>query len=97
MVKFCPSCGSNLEQEYNFCPECGFDLRNIADNEGSEEIREKQIEKVMICNNCGEENPADSRVCKYCGAVLKGSQAEKIVTKKKTGKENTGEIKSKGK
>jgi tetratricopeptide (TPR) repeat protein/ribosomal protein L32 len=95
MVKFCPSCGTKLEKEYNFCPECGFDLRNISESESAEEIQETHKEEVVICDNCGEENPADNRVCKYCGALLKGEQVEKTVTEKKPVREKIKESKPK--
>jgi len=94
MVKFCPSCGTKLDQEYNFCPECGFDLRNISEGSSAEEEQETHKEEVIICDNCGEENPADNKVCNYCGAVLKGSQVEKIVKEIKPAGEGSAKQKS---
>ena len=96
MVKYCPSCGTKLEKEYNFCPECGFDLRNLAEGASAGEPPETHTEEVILCDNCGEENPVDNKVCKYCGGVLKGSQVEKIVTTKKPEKEKVRETRPKG-
>ena len=88
MVKFCPSCGTRLDGEYNFCPSCGFDLRNVADKKTSEEeSKEKHKVELIICDNCGEENSAGNKVCEYCGAPLKGRNIEKIIAQKPKVKE----------
>lgn len=100
MVKYCPSCGTKLEQEYNFCPSCGFDLRNIAETEKKDEgNKESQVKGIIICDNCGEENEAGNNICSYCGAPLKGEKIEKkiyekrIVQEIKPGKEKRKESK----
>ena len=96
MVKFCPSCGTKLEQEYNFCPSCGFDLRKVAEAENpKEEPIETDTETIIICDTCGEENSPGNKICQYCGAPLKGSNVDKVVVKeKKTVKEKQREPKT---
>lgn len=32
------------------------------------------MEKIMICKNCNKENPENSNVCGYCGALLNNKQ-----------------------
>jgi tetratricopeptide (TPR) repeat protein len=93
MVKFCPSCGTKLEREFNYCPSCGFDLKNVKENEIQEEVT--HTENVIRCDNCGEENSSDVNVCEYCGAPLKGSHIEKVVKAKKIVKENIDRSKGK--
>ena len=86
MVKYCPSCGTKLDQEFNFCPSCGFDLQKISETkpkeEDQKEISEPVVEKIIICDNCGEENKGDNDVCAYCGAKLKGTKVEKVLKEK---------------
>lgn len=88
MVKFCPSCGSELYKEFNFCPACGYDLRNVSDKviKGDSETK-PLVGGVIICDNCGEENDPDNKVCSYCGAPLKGTKIEKVKEEKKYSKE----------
>ncbi len=97
MIKFCPSCGTKLEQEYNFCPSCGFDLRNVAKAESpGEKPKEIHTEEIIICDTCGEENSPDNKICQYCGAPLKGRNAEKaVVQEKKTSTEKQKEPRKK--
>ncbi len=86
MVKYCPSCGTKLDQEFNFCPSCGFDLQKISETKSKEEeqkeISEPVVEKIIICDNCGEENSAGNEVCIYCGVPLKGKSTEKVIQEK---------------
>ena len=73
MKYFCPNCGTELEQKYKFCPSCGFNLQNI--NFQNSDISGQQIEEnIIICDSCGEENPADNSVCKGCGIKLSGKE-----------------------
>src|SRR5512146_34130 len=86
MTKFCPSCGTKLEEEYNFCPSCGFDLRKVAEDTAPVPT-ETKTEGLIICDNCGEENKSDNKICGYCGAPLKGTAVEKAVKEIKSVKE----------
>jgi uncharacterized membrane protein YvbJ len=80
MVKFCPSCGIKLEQEFNFCPSCGFDLREVPDSEKLEEHDKISApEEIIICDNCGEENKTGNDICTYCGAKFKVAKTEKVI------------------
>ncbi len=87
MVKFCPECGIELENEFKFCPSCGFDLSGLKgetkkEDSNSPEIQNKVVE-VKICENCGEENSGDSEICSGCGIKL----GEAKIVKKSVEKE----------
>jgi len=66
MVRFCPSCGSELKTEFKFCPSCGYNLQDLNLQQTPEKV------KVIECENCGTENPVGTDVCKGCGIKLKG-------------------------
>ncbi len=69
MIKFCPNCGEGLEKVANFCPNCGHKIKenpNISEKDSS-------TYKNIICEVCGEENSAESAVCRSCGARLKNA------------------------
>ncbi len=72
MIKFCPNCGEGVEKVANFCPNCGY---KIKENPNISVIPEKNYstEKNIICEVCGEENSAESAVCRSCGARLKNA------------------------
>jgi cytochrome c-type biogenesis protein CcmH/NrfG len=92
MTKFCPSCGTKLEQEYNFCPSCGFDLRKVT--EPPEGVPgDTQSEEIILCDNCGEENSPGNKLCEYCGAPLKGTSVKKDIKENKAVKAKTSEPK----
>ncbi len=77
MVKFCPECGAKLEQEYKFCPECGYELSKTDYNKQQTELSGSSNEQtagsadVIVCENCGEENPASNFNCSSCGIKLR--------------------------
>jgi TolA-binding protein len=94
MVKYCPSCGTRLEQEFNFCPSCGFDLRNIAGTEPEEKKnQEPSVKRVVVCDNCGEENDEGNNICSYCGAPLKGAKIERVSRSGKLNEEKKPAVK----
>jgi len=66
MVRFCPSCGSELKTEFKFCPSCGYNLQKLSSQQTSEQ------QKIIECENCGTENPVGNSVCSGCGIKLKG-------------------------
>lgn len=66
MIKFCPSCGNELETGFKFCPFCGYDLQDLSSQQVSTQV------KIIECENCGTENPANEDVCNGCGIKLKG-------------------------
>lgn len=94
MVKYCPSCGTSFEQEFNYCPSCGFDLRNIAGTEtGEKKDQEPSVNRVVVCDNCGEENDAGNNICSYCGAPLKGAKIERVSRSGKLNEEKRPAVK----
>lgn len=66
MIKFCPSCGRELKNEFKFCPSCGYNLKNV-----KEDIHPVGVVEIIECDNCGTENSTESSVCKSCGINLK--------------------------
>lgn len=68
----CSSCGFEISGEFKFCPQCGVELNNITQSTEREIESAEASDEVLICENCGEENPAPSTVCAGCGAKLTG-------------------------
>jgi len=83
MQKFCGNCGYDFEREMKFCPECGTEVIQSA---ASEEKIETYTTSVIVCNNCGEENPLKNKNCDGCGVKLHGIKKEKTVTENKKSK-----------
>ena len=83
MQKFCGNCGYDFEREMKFCPECGTEATQAA---ASEEKVETYTTSVIVCNNCGEENPLKNKNCDGCGFKLHGIKKEKTVTENKKSK-----------
>jgi tetratricopeptide (TPR) repeat protein len=84
MAKFCPDCGSKIEENYKFCPECGFNLSKKENPKEESEVKKITPESAeqnptanIICENCGEENEPANEVCSGCGVKLKNTQAPK--------------------
>ena len=75
MSKFCPECGLKLEKEFKFCPECGVNLENLKQQNSSND----EINDVVLCDNCGEENSPENFVCAGCGIKLKDKPQAKEV------------------
>ena len=72
MFKFCPKCGSNLNEDFKFCPYCGYQLNKISEPQ-EEKVTNAghQTLGVIICDNCGEENSLGNNLCTNCGIKLK--------------------------
>jgi len=83
MQKFCGNCGYNFEREMKFCPECG---TRVTQSTLIEEKVETYTTAVIVCNNCGEENPLKNKNCDGCGVKLHGIKKEKTVTVSKESK-----------
>jgi uncharacterized membrane protein YvbJ len=77
-MAYCPNCGEELKGKFNFCPSCGFDLQKIGEAKESSHSDSTDTE-IIICDNCGTENPAGIKICEGCGIRLSGS--EKITKK----------------
>jgi len=98
MANFCSECGSSINENIKFCPECGAKIiSSHQDNTikteqttPSDPINKKTV-KIIICENCGDENPSDNEVCDGCGIKLEGTVTQKTVEVKKpvTGKVET--------
>lgn len=72
MTRFCSSCGFEISGEFKFCPQCGVELISITQNNENEIEKVDNGDEVLICENCGEENPVSTEVCISCGAKLTG-------------------------
>ena len=90
MANFCAECGSNLNENFKFCPECGAKIISSNRNEtiGIEQTTVndptyKKTVEIIICENCGDENPSDNKVCGGCGIKLEGTVIRKAVEVKK--------------
>lgn len=84
MFKFCPECGVKLDKEFKFCPECGIEF----EKQEQKNFSADELGKLVICENCGEENSAASVVCRGCGVRLKNKEEaeeseNKIIEKEK--------------
>ncbi len=90
MAKFCPECGSKIEENYKFCPECGFNISETGNPKTEGEAKkinskreEKNLAATLICENCGEENDPLNEICSGCGAKLKNAQIDQKKTLQK--------------
>jgi len=80
MFKFCPQCGNNLKEDFKFCPSCGYQLNKVSESLNEEVLNSgNQTSRIIICENCGEENSEENNSCSNCGVKLKGEIGEKIV------------------
>ncbi len=86
MANFCTECGSNLNENFKFCSECGAKIISSNQNDaiGTEQTTlsdpsYKKTVEIIICENCGDENPSDNEVCDGCGIKLKGTVIQKTV------------------
>jgi ribosomal protein L40E len=74
---FCKKCGANIADNAKFCKKCGAKIEKdeqdntsvTASNESSEEAV-PEVKKVIICRNCGSENPVNREFCNKCGADI---------------------------
>jgi tetratricopeptide (TPR) repeat protein len=67
-VKYCIECGFKLEGEFKFCPNCGNPISTSKDTLQNKRVVEPK--QVVVCTNCGEENPGENSVCFSCGILL---------------------------
>jgi tetratricopeptide (TPR) repeat protein len=91
MINYCPQCGIKIDKDYKFCPNCG---KNFS---AAERQTSKPAVPVVICKNCGEENPADTYECISCGIPLQKGKPEKTRIRelqKNRGVQNAGKEKS---
>jgi Tfp pilus assembly protein PilF len=74
MNNFCGECGYNIESQHKFCPNCGKQLgvKSKADNSSTS----SNTDKIIVCDNCGEDNTITNSVCSSCGVKLKGAVSE---------------------
>jgi len=73
-VNYCAECGFKIEGEFKFCPNCGSQIKFLGSPPNK--VTDNQDE-VIICKNCGEENPAENSECFSCGIPLRGSKNRK--------------------
>ncbi|MFC2119831.1 tetratricopeptide repeat protein [Bacteroidota bacterium] len=97
MANFCAECGSNLNENFKFCPECGSKIisTNLNDPFGKDQTTPgdpsyKKSVEILVCENCGDENPSDNEVCDGCGIKLKGTVTQKMVEVKQPVTERVG-------
>jgi Tfp pilus assembly protein PilF/predicted RNA-binding Zn-ribbon protein involved in translation (DUF1610 family) len=107
MNNFCSECGYKLESHHKFCPNCGAEV--IAKTDDKHHDEKSASEKIIVCENCGEDNQVTNETCFSCGVKLKGSVVKKEIdsssskrketgrpkVEKKVPKENTSDHKSK--
>jgi cytochrome c-type biogenesis protein CcmH/NrfG len=83
MQSQCTKCSYEFEREMKFCPECG---TQVTHSSSSEEKVETYTTSIILCSNCGEENPLKNKNCDGCGIKLHGVKKEKTVTVDKKSK-----------
>ena len=90
MANFCAECGSIANENFKFCPECGAKIITSIQNDTIEREQttnsnptHKKTVDVIICENCGDENPSDNEICDGCGSKLEGTVIQKTVEVKK--------------
>lgn len=84
-MKLCAECGFKIEGEYKFCPNCGSQINSEMQSPG---ITTEKFEELLICKNCGEENPVDNSTCFSCGVPLSGNKNKRQVIAKQEVKKN---------
>ncbi len=60
LTKFCPNCGTEMNDTSNFCPSCGT----------SQQPNESTTNVNITCSNCGSPIPQGSMTCVRCGTPL---------------------------
>ena len=73
-MNYCAECGFKIEGEFKFCPNCGSQINSGMSPRSS---MTKNSEDIIICKNCGEENPVENSDCFSCGIPLKGNKIKK--------------------
>lgn len=89
-MNYCTECGFKLDGNYNFCPNCGSKM-----TQGFSDYTEtpERLTEIIICKNCGEENPFENVNCFSCGVSLKGN-VERKQNKSRQGSEKNVKINS---
>ncbi len=95
-MNYCPECGFKVDDKYNFCPNCG---SKMGSEFSSIKKSSEQSTDIIICKNCGEDNPLENSVCFSCGAQLKGNKSKRqnksIQGIKKNNQRDSSNVKSK--
>jgi tetratricopeptide (TPR) repeat protein len=73
-VNYCAECGFKIEGEFKFCPNCGSQIKLVGSFPNKVTTNQ---DEVVICKNCGEENPAENSECFSCGIPLNGNKRKK--------------------
>ena len=73
-MNYCAECGFKIEGEFKFCPNCGSQINSGMSPRSS---MPKNSEDIIICKNCGEENPVENSDCFSCGIPLKRNKIKK--------------------
>lgn len=77
-MHYCTQCNTQIEEHFKFCPSCG------SLQKGNQPVQEVVSEKeilVKICEQCGEENAAETGYCTACGVSLALVAASTVVRK----------------
>ncbi|MBT8378707.1 MAG: tetratricopeptide repeat protein [Ignavibacteria bacterium] len=81
MKNFCSECGNKLENQHKFCPNCGTEVA-IKTNDAKQDTV-SGLDKLLVCDICGEDNPITNEACFSCGAKLKSFIVEKKIEESK--------------
>ncbi|MBE0538632.1 MAG: tetratricopeptide repeat protein [Ignavibacterium sp.] len=73
-MNYCAECGFKIEGEFKFCPNCGSQIKLVGSFPNKVTTNQ---DEVVICKNCGEENPAENSECFSCGIPLNGNKRKK--------------------
>jgi tetratricopeptide (TPR) repeat protein len=84
-MNYCAECGFKIEGEFKFCPNCGSQINSRMSSPDKMTTHSKEI---IVCKNCGEENPVGNSECFSCGVLLKGNKNRKASTNKHEAKRN---------
>lgn len=77
MINYCSQCGFKIEESHKFCPNCGNKI-SVLKSDGKSASDDKLVDRtqarVIVCDNCGEENAANNKICSGCGVPLTGEE-----------------------
>jgi len=77
MINYCSECGYKLEEFHKFCPNCGNKISALKSDEKSasdDKLVDLTQARVIVCDNCGEENATINKICSGCGVPLTGEE-----------------------
>lgn len=69
-MKYCASCGSQIEDKAKFCPHCGMKTQQTNYKKRTEEY----VGKVIKCPSCGAELSSLTAICPSCGHEINSSK-----------------------